>query len=882
MKRLIHILTVAVITLLASTSLFAQAPDTVTIRDLNTYDNLTEFSESAIESHPLEGETVQFTAVVTSYPKSSGLSNPNIDEGTGEVTGISRVHIFVTDTNAVEMGRDGMSIQIVESDYASVDFLTRGSVVTFTGSLGFFNGTAQVDVESVNLLGTVQSDFTNLAGLLDPWEISLDELNTFENGVLEINVANYGKYNGAYVKIAGATVSNVSLGGRPNWAINKDNSRIYVYDTSLRFRNDHAIGADGYLTDYNARRLDSLDGEFIPPASGANIDLSGYVNYVGDDPDGIVGDGAFSINPFEDGVVWLNGNRFVDGEMVEGDVFEWPNDVVINGLPPVVSNVTLSDSSFTPNTAITVTANIEGVDGASVTSAELAYNAGGVLDTLTMSNTSGIEYSATLPEFSNFTPVSFNILVEDDNGLSGISPLSGSYSFIIKEGAVPNIATIQTTGSGSTGASPLAGQDTLDLDITATVVASASEDGIIVVQDSNAKWSGIFLEVTDETEALNRGDVINLTKGEVIEVEVSDFGISSAPVTQLVNLTFTVQSTGADIEALIPSLNTTEFINLQADSEIEAYEGMLVKFEDAKLVSVDSFGEFQIANRAEGETEYPSTGAIVNEDMRLPFGDTDFPGDANISAKADVVFDAVYGIVSPAFGNGLVHPRSTADIVADNWANPSPFDLSTPEDSAEVEVTSAITATWEDSEDYDGTEVKFVWNLYAAADSSVIISVASDNDSLDATISLDYETVDGLLESEGLSNGESANFVWNVTATSNGDTTVSNYYYLTLTRGMLTSNEGENGIPAQFSLKQNYPNPFNPTTNISFELPQAANVQLTVYDMLGRKVATLVNERMSSGTHAVAFDASRLASGMYIYRIEAGSFESIKKMMLIK
>ncbi len=96
------------------------------------------------------------------------------------------------------------------------------------------------------------------------------------------------------------------------------------------------------------------------------------------------------------------------------------------------------------------------------------------------------------------------------------------------------------------------------------------------------------------------------------------------------------------------------------------------------------------------------------------------------------------------------------------------------------------------------------------------------------------------------------------------------------------ANEPFSDLPAEFGLDQNYPNPFNPTTNIQFALPQAADVQLSVYNMLGQKVATLVNNKMDAGYHSVAFDARSLASGMYIYRIEAGKFTSVKKMMLIK
>jgi hypothetical protein len=91
-----------------------------------------------------------------------------------------------------------------------------------------------------------------------------------------------------------------------------------------------------------------------------------------------------------------------------------------------------------------------------------------------------------------------------------------------------------------------------------------------------------------------------------------------------------------------------------------------------------------------------------------------------------------------------------------------------------------------------------------------------------------------------------------------------------------------NQVPSNYELSQNYPNPFNPSTNISFQLPQANNVKLVVYDLLGREVATIVNGYMNAGKHTVDFNASTLASGVYVYRIEAGSFTAAKKMILVK
>jgi hypothetical protein len=92
----------------------------------------------------------------------------------------------------------------------------------------------------------------------------------------------------------------------------------------------------------------------------------------------------------------------------------------------------------------------------------------------------------------------------------------------------------------------------------------------------------------------------------------------------------------------------------------------------------------------------------------------------------------------------------------------------------------------------------------------------------------------------------------------------------------------KNEIPKEFLLSQNYPNPFNAITVINYRLPKAGNVKLVVYDILGREIRTLVNEFKQAGSYNVSFDASSLASSVYFYKIEAGSFIQIKKMVLIK
>ncbi len=97
-----------------------------------------------------------------------------------------------------------------------------------------------------------------------------------------------------------------------------------------------------------------------------------------------------------------------------------------------------------------------------------------------------------------------------------------------------------------------------------------------------------------------------------------------------------------------------------------------------------------------------------------------------------------------------------------------------------------------------------------------------------------------------------------------------------------SSDEGIADIPVEFSLNQNYPNPFNPTTQIEYAVPETGQVRLDVFNVMGQRVATLVNESMSAGNHTVTFDARSLASGVYMYRLQAGNVVLTRKMTLVK
>jgi hypothetical protein len=89
-------------------------------------------------------------------------------------------------------------------------------------------------------------------------------------------------------------------------------------------------------------------------------------------------------------------------------------------------------------------------------------------------------------------------------------------------------------------------------------------------------------------------------------------------------------------------------------------------------------------------------------------------------------------------------------------------------------------------------------------------------------------------------------------------------------------------LPEAITLSQNYPNPFNPSTQIEFALPSSGFVNLSVYDMLGRLVGTLVNTQLTAGTYQSTFNAGGLAGGVYFYRLTTGKYSTVRQMLLLK
>ena len=116
----------------------------------------------------------------------------------------------------------------------------------------------------------------------------------------------------------------------------------------------------------------------------------------------------------------------------------------------------------------------------------------------------------------------------------------------------------------------------------------------------------------------------------------------------------------------------------------------------------------------------------------------------------------------------------------------------------------------------------------------------------------------------------------------------STYGWITAGRKLLRYKSGisvgidESAVPANYILQQNYPNPFNPSTIIKFSVPALELVVIKIYDILGREIKTLVRKEYAPGTHSVEFNAAEVPSGVYLYKLTAGDYSAVKKMMVIK
>ncbi|MEX0719492.1 MAG: chitobiase/beta-hexosaminidase C-terminal domain-containing protein [Balneolaceae bacterium] len=804
--------------LLATGSLFAQQE--VMVRDLHTYDTTPE-SQNDLSDHPLEGEEVTFDAVVVSYPKNSGLASIT-DAG---VPG--RIHVFVTDINAVEEGEAGMTIQIVVEGARreTLEALNRGDVISVTGDLGFFGANAQFDATDVEYLGNIQdAEYEDLAELLEPETVQLTDINEQAEAEDEHQwvAENYSTYIHRYVKIEGLEVVDrlIADDGRPWFVLTDGNTILTSNDTSLRFRNDKEGYAYDATTDdglgYNWRRIaEGHDEPFVAPAPGSIVDISGYIVQNTFDPAGFDESeiqSTLKIAPWDDGVVWTaDGNDVANRETPE----DWPNDLVVQGFAPNIDNLTVTpDSGVANSDEVTISVDVElpeddyTLESVNIAYSDYAYTADSGDTTTTAMTADGNTYTFTFDSYEDFTTVDFTITAtaETPDGVETKATEKGSFSVESSTETAPVSFSPKPDGTFANSVN--------------VTLSSATADAVIYYT----------LDGSDPDETSTEySETLSFFETTTINAIAISEGMDDSPIT---SRTYEVEDQSVQVTTLAE-------INSGEVGENYRYNG-------------DAVVTYTHSNRNQIFIMDDTGGMLIDDPDNIIV--TEY--------EAGDVMTGLLGSLSEF--NGLFQFRPLADPGAPTGqedVTPVEITLNDLEDQHKSMLVTIEDVSFEDTGTFEG--------------------------------GTDYNITD-----PSLADGEAVNFRTNfggadyigeeipgepVTMTA----IVGYYGDFQLTprsasdMGSTVSNERDDS-PNKFALEQNYPNPFNPTTNIRYSVADVSDVSLVIYDILGRKVATLVNEVKAPGAYTVNFDASRLGSGAYFYRIDAGDFVSIKKMMLIK
>ena len=214
-----------------------------------------------------------------------------------------------------------------------------------------------------------------------------------------------------------------------------------------------------------------------------------------------------------------------------------------------------------------------------------------------------------------------------------------------------------------------------------------------------------------------------------------------------------------------------------------------------------------------------------------------------------------------ANGKASAHWNWSPNLTIRIGAPPAPS-LMSPVDGSST-VPTSLALTWSGIQ---GPK----WKLEVSS-SQLFSSVLVRQDSLTDTT---YTIPEGAL-------ANNTQYFWRVSGTDAGGTSAwsQTWSFSTAVTGV---EEGHGTVPTVFALEQNYPNPFNPTTVVRSQLPVASNVKLVVYDVQGREVAVLVNERRAAGRYQDTFDGTAFASGIYFYRLITGDFVQTKRLLLLK
>ncbi|MCH8569090.1 MAG: T9SS type A sorting domain-containing protein [Balneolales bacterium] len=335
-------------------------------------------------------------------------------------------------------------------------------------------------------------------------------------------------------------------------------------------------------------------------------------------------------------------------------------------------------------------------------------------------------------------------------------------------------------------------------------------------------------------------------------------------------------------------MEESRMVTFQVDMSVQQAAGVYQP-ESGDLVYVrGSFNDFSLDNplSEEGGLYIVATELFGEAGSTLEFKYYIAAGD-----ERDLPNDGWEGDVGPGEnGNRVIELAEDDQLLDPVFFNneeplglPGTFALLTPEDGTElqgdVDDTTPVMITWEPSANAE----TYTWLLIEEDGffDEPLISLISDNEGTSEMLELTVGAIYSALNDAGLDTSMMQSLLWTVEATNDDGARLANEAFGLMT-APATSTGNEPDVPLDFTLAQNYPNPFNPTTQIEYALPEPAEVRLEVFNMMGQRVASVVNGQQNAGYHTATFDGTRLASGMYIYRLTAGSFVETRKMMLVK
>ena len=825
MKNIYKFLIAVILFGFASADLL-HAQQEVTIRDLNTYTQVPS-SQAVLPDHPLVGEEVVFDAVIMSYPRNSGLANIT-DAGQP-----GRIHVFLMDVNAAEEGLDGMFMQIVDPGATRdvIETLFPGEVIRVTGEHTFFNNTVQLDPTDVEILGNVNDpEYADLEPLMEPTTIALSELNmpSPQDGLHRWNPENYTKYINRYVRIEGLEVLTREIDdtGRPWYILTDGNTILTSNDTSLRFRNDR----DNYAFDpetgeglgYNYRRIadGGPDGPFVPPAPGSIVDISGYVVVNTFNPAALDESGPQSTLKI---VPWDDGVVWQnDGDDPNDRLTPpgWPNDLIVQGFAPI-----LTEFEVTPGEDESVFNDTEVSLSIDVLLPEVDYTLVSVeveYEVIPYTDDEGDLITESMTAAGGDT---YEFTFETQNDFTTVN-----YTIIATAETPEGVQTFgrqsgtffveSETQTSPAVFSPGAGTYLNQVEVTLT---SATEGATIYYTTDG--------ETPDEN-SLEYISPLSFTESTTLTTIAIADGLDDSPVnarSYQIDIDVTEVSTIAELRAGLQDGTLYQFTGDAVVTYTRTNRNQKYIQDDTAGILIDDPGTPNIPDSyVIGTVLTDVVGSLTTFQGTLQFTPAFNPGEPQATTDVDPP-SLTLAELGPEHMSMLVRIEDVSFVDSGEFASAQNYSLV----DGSVEPEDAVTFRTSFTEsDYLGEPIpEGVINLVG------LVSIFNNQPQLTARSLADFE--------EPTSTDHSAN-------------------------------------PYKFSLSQNFPNPFNPSTQINYSLAETADVRLVVYDILGRRVATLVNEVQNAGIHSINFDMSRYASGTYIYRLEAGDFVSVKKMMLIK